>query len=153
MPHADNSSQEDEVQTEIFLNTNGPDETELEPSIPPDLLRGKSESEKWLYEQADKSIKQNNWLIRQVTGLKRAHRVAHQRMDEVKADLKVELEKGTLRFQSLDQKIEPLHALWNKWLTRKKLMWNALLGLLSLFLLPFLALFAVEAVKHWLGWK
>ena len=127
--------EEDEAQTEIFLNSNGPDDGEFDPVIPPELLSGKSKSEKWLYEQTDKSIRQNNYLIRQVTGLKRAHRVEH------------------LRFQSLSQKIEPLHNLWNKWLTGKKFVRNAFLALLTLFLLPFLALFMVEVVKHWLGWK
>jgi hypothetical protein len=147
------SAESDEEQTQVYIRTNGPDEREFQPNIPPELLVGKSKSEKWLYEQADMSIKQNNWLIRQVVGLKGAIRVQQRRTEQVRTELQLELATATRRFQTIEAKLEPLAALWNKWLTRKKVMTHIILGLFSLFFLPFLALFMVEVLKHWLGWK
>lgn len=35
----------------------------FEPAIPPNLLHGKSESEKWMYNQTDIHGQQNKWII------------------------------------------------------------------------------------------
>ena len=148
---------EDDEQTRIFLRTNGPEEGEFEPNIPPGLLKGKSESEKWMIEKTDTGIKQNGWLIKQVVGLKGAIRAQQRRTEqvkiEIKAELKAELAAGVARFQTIESKLEPLANLWDKWLGSKKVVRHLIFGLLSLFLLPFLALFMVELLKHWLGWK
>jgi hypothetical protein len=155
MPHRfdDLTPEQDEEQTQIFLRTNGPSPREFEPSIPAALLHGKTESEKWLLEKTDVGIKQNNWLVRQVVGLKAALRVQQRRTEQVKKDLALELAAGVTRFEGIEKKLEPVATLWNKWLTRKKVVRHITLTIIGLFLLPFLALFAVEWLKHWLGWK
>ena len=131
----------EDAETTLFLNTNGPPDGAFRQVIPAHLLEGKSESEKWLYEMVGVSAKQNEWLIRQVSGLKLAHKTIHRKMDE-----------GVEHFKKIDETLDVFTKIRDAWLTRKKMVRNILLGALTLVILPFIGLFGVEVAKHFLHW-
>lgn len=136
-----------EAQTNHFLRTNGPNPGEFEPDIPPQLLKGKSEDEQWLYREVNRGNKMSEWLIPQVVGLKGAHRIIHERMVDVKKDLAAELGKGNERFSKIEAEMAPFLVLREKWLTRKKMIRNILLAMLTIFLLPALSVLLAEVLK------
>jgi hypothetical protein len=134
---------EQEAQTAAYLKTNGPQEGAFDMSPEEELLLfGKTDFEKAVLRSSIKGTKQNAWMIQQIIGLKGAHRVIHNRLAE-----------GDGRFARIDATLDVFTKLRDKWLTRKKVVRNVLLGIFTLFLLPFLSLFMVEVVKRLLHWN
>lgn len=131
----------DEAQTERYLKTNGPPPDAFKPNVPDYALEGASKREKYLLEMTSVASRQNEWLIKETVGLKGAHRMIHSRLAE-----------GDKRFEMLETQAAAFSVFRDKWLTGKKLAINIVLGLLTLVLLPALAMIAVEWIKHSLNW-
>lgn len=139
----------EEEQTRIYLATNGPRPGAFEPNIPPELLQGKGKGEVWLYEKVDSGDKKNDWQIREIIGLKGAHRQLHSAHQEINS----RLERGDERFEQIEKTTRWIEELRTSWKSRRKMFRNVLIGVLTLFLLPFLSVFAEDLLKRWLGWK
>lgn len=133
---------QDDVQTEHFLQTNGPEPGAFAPDIPEPLLAQASEIEKFLLRKASKTDKQNDWLIKETIGLKGAHRSIRTRLGE-----------SDRRFANIDATLDVFTKLRDGWLTRRKFLRNAVIGLFTLLILPFFSLLLVEVIKHFLHWQ
>jgi predicted transcriptional regulator len=131
----------EEIDTVRFLKTNGPSKGAFKPEIPEHLLKGKSESEKWLYEMVSIGAKQNEWLIKQVAGLKGAHRSIHAKLVE-----------GDNRFQTIEVSLDESKRAREVWTSRKNMVRNVTIAICSLLLLPFISTMAVEYIKHHFHW-
>lgn len=136
------SEQVDEAQTQIFLKTNGPPAEVFHPSVPDFVLDGASKRERYLLEQSSIQSKQNAWLIKETTGMKRAHRVIHAR-----------LAQGDKRFDRLDEENQWLREWRTRWFGGEKMLRTAIAAILTLLLLPLLANLATEIVKHFMHWN
>lgn len=133
---------EQEAQTVAYLKTNGPPEGAFKPDVPEYALEGASKRDRYLLEMVSILAKQNEWQIKEIVGLKGAHRIIHRR-----------LEDGEKRFDAIEQTMAFFVHLKEKWLSRRKTVRNVVIGLFTLFLLPFLSLFMVEVMKRILHWN
>jgi hypothetical protein len=149
-----------EAETEIYLKSNGPPAGSFELSDQEELLLdGKTEFEKVVLKSSLKSNKQNAWLIAQVVGLKGAHRVIHTRLKEgdeqfARTDRLIaqRLADENERFAKIEETLHIFMELRNRWLSHKKIVRHVIVGLVTLFILPFLSLLMVEVMKHFLHW-
>lgn len=130
------------LETEHFLKSPPPPATRFAPNIPPHLLEGKSESEKYLYEMVGITAKQNEYIIEEQTGMKKSHAELHENQKETNK-----------RLTKTELSLEPFITFRNTWLTKKKMIRNMLVILFTAFLLPFLSILAEDFVKHVLNWK
>ena len=142
--------EQNEEQTKQYLKTNGPPPGAFapDPSLEP-LLEGKSELEKLFYRSQSTGLKQGDWVIREIAGLKSAHRTIHQKMNEIDN----QFASGEKRFQNIDATLAVFTAIRDQWLTRKAVRAKIAIGLITLLVFPFLSLFLVEVAKRLLHWK
>jgi hypothetical protein len=123
------SDTENQKNTERFFHTNGPPPGEFEPDIPHHLLANMSPNERYLCEMACISAKQNGWLIKETIGLKGAHRLIQNRLEE-----------GEKRFSIIECLLKSIIDLRDKWLSRKNLS-------VTFVILPAIGIVLAELIK------
>jgi hypothetical protein len=131
-----------EAKTEFFLKTNGPPPNYFTPDVPAYALDGSSPREKYLLEMASISAKQNGWLIQETIGLKGAHRLIHSRLAE-----------GDKKFEAIDEDRDKFHQWREKWLSRRKVVRNIIVAIITMLFLTFLPALVIEWIKHHFHWS
>ena len=140
--NVDNKSYDD-AQTEKFLRTNGPPPGAFAPDPMVELfVKDLPDREKWLYRTQSTTVKQGDWIIPQISGIKAAHRTIHAKLYE-----------GDARFKKIEATLDSWAAWKEKWLGRKMMFWKVALGGLTMLLLPVAGMLIVEYIKHIAGWK
>ena len=148
-PMSELPNSEQERQTERFLKSNGPPADAFHPDVPDYALEGATKREKYLLEMASISAKQNGWLIQDSIGLKSVHRTINTRLNEIDARLC----EGDKQFAAINDDRLKLQAWRDRWLSRKKVVRNVAVAIVTALFLTFLPALAVEWVKHHFHWQ
>lgn len=142
-----------EEKTNRFLKTNGPPPGAFEPSVEAkQLAHGKTDVESFLILESSSQRKQNDWVIKEVVGLKGAHRVMHNHVSQVDAEAKTIKDEAAKRFSAVEETLAVFVGIRERWFAGKKMLRNIFIALFTIFMLPFLSVLAVEVVKHFLHW-
>jgi hypothetical protein len=137
LSYSEMNQSQDDAQTRIYLKSNGPPRDAFEPSAEArQLAQGKSQGEAFLILESSKHGKQNSWIIEEIVGLKGAHRKIHARLEE-----------GDEHFKALDAVATIVTTFRDKWLDRRKVIRNTILGLLTLLLFPVMSVLFAEVLK------
>ena len=145
--------EQDEADTEAFLNEDGPITRSFKSTIPPSLLEGQPPVIQELLNSQSVSMKQNEHIIEEIAGLKLAHRTIHFNQEETRKMLEAKTKLDDNRFISIEKSAATFAGFIERVTDRKKLARNIFAAICLAFLLPACGQMFVEWIKHIQGWK
>ena len=124
------SEQQNQLQTQEFLKTNGPSDGQFDP--PPHFLRlleGKSEADKTLHISTYRQEAKIDYAISNIVGVKKAHRLLHTQV------------------QGIVEDVAPWKHARATWITGKKFSFMLIAGIVTLAILPAVGVLISDVLK------